>query len=123
VARLTSERVELLVDGGAEAYELAALSGLAVRRVQAPGWKVPAASGVILGGVGTYALLHSGGSTSRCDRSSNQDAMSSRECAGLTVLGGLGGAGLGFLVSRLLRTERWISVPVGRIDVTVGWRR
>lgn len=123
MARLTSERVELLVDGSAQDYELAALTALAVRRAQTPGWKVPAASGAIVGGVGTYALLHSGGSTSRCDRSSNQDAMSRRECAGLTVLGSLGGAGLGVLVSRLLRTERWIPVPLGRIDVTLGWGR
>ena len=51
--------------------------------------------GALVGIAGTYLLLHHGGSTSLCDASANQDAMGRRECLGLTVLGGLAGAGLG----------------------------
>jgi len=122
VAGLTAERVELLVQGARESHSLTALTELEVRRVEGPGWTIPVAIGVILGGAGTYVWLHSGGSTSLCDRSSNQDAMGSGECAGLTVLGAVAGAGLGALVTRLLRTERWVPVPLGRIDLTLGRR-
>lgn len=45
--------------------------------------------------------ISSGGSTSRCDRSANQDAMSPSECHGLTLLGGIVGAGLGAAVGAL----------------------
>lgn len=51
--------------------------------------------GALVGIAGTYLVLHHGGSTSLCDASANQDAMGRRECLGLTVLGGLAGAGLG----------------------------
>lgn len=122
VAGLTSERVELLVHGTPEVHALAAVTDFQVRRVEGPGWEIPAAAGAVLGGAGTYVWLHSGGSTSLCDRSSNQDAMSGGECAGLTVLGAVAGAGLGALASRLLRTERWVPVPLGRIDLTLGRR-
>lgn len=122
VAGLTPERVELLVQGSRESHALSVLTDLEVRRVEGPGWTIPVAAGAVLGGAGTYVWLHSGGSTSLCDRSNNQDAMGSGECAGLTVLGAVAGAGLGALVTRLLRTERWVPVPFGRIDLTIGRR-
>jgi hypothetical protein len=119
LARLTSESVELLVQGTRETHAVATLTSLEVRRFEGPGWQIPVAAGALLGGAGTHVWLHAGGSTSLCDRASNQDAMSSGECAGLTVLGAAAGAGLGALTSRLLRTERWLPVPLGRIDLTL----
>lgn len=70
-----------------------------------PSWRVPAVVGFVLGAAGTYAWLHSGGSTSKCDRVGNQDAMSGGECVGLTIGGGGVGAGLGVLAATLLRGQ------------------
>jgi len=90
-----------------------------VRETTGPSWKVGAAVGAVVGAVGTYAVLHSGGSTSLCDRSRNQDAIDARECAGLTLLGAAAGAGLGVLAAKLLRTERWVPGPTDRIKLTI----
>jgi hypothetical protein len=65
-----------------------------------------AAVGLLVGAGVTYAVLHSGGSTSLCDQSANQDAMAPRECAGLTALGGLAGAGVGAVIGARIRTGR-----------------
>jgi hypothetical protein len=61
--------------------------------------------GVVVGGVATYAVLHSGGSTAPCNRSENQDAMSSGECIGLTAAGAAVGAGLGALIGGLFHSS------------------
>lgn len=61
--------------------------------------------GLVVGGVATYAVLHSGGSTAPCNRSENQDAMSSGECLGLTAAGAAVGAGLGALIGGLFHTS------------------
>jgi hypothetical protein len=72
----------------------------------------------LVSGVGlSYLVLHSGGSTSLCDRSANQDAMSARECLGVMALGGLAGAGLGALAGSLIRTERWVGLPIGYLRI------
>lgn len=118
---ITPGALELLTRGDTASYALASLTDLEVRRVEGPGWHVPASVGAVIGLVGTYAWLHSGGSTSLCDRSRNQDAIDRRECLGLTLLGGAAGAGLGALVSRVLRTERWIPVSLGRVDLSLEW--
>jgi hypothetical protein len=60
--------------------------------------------GLALGGGLTRVALWSGGSTSLCDRDRNQDAIRSRECVGLVVLGGAVGAGVGALVGGRVRT-------------------
>jgi len=67
--------------------------------------------GALVGGIATYLVLHHGGSTSLCDHSANQDAMGSRECWGLTVLGGLAGAGVGAWVGGRFRVERRQTLP------------
>jgi hypothetical protein len=69
-------------------------------------WLAGAAIGFVAGAGTTYLVLHSGGSTSLCDRSSNQDAMSSTECAALTVLGGIVGAGIGALAGSRFQSEQ-----------------
>jgi hypothetical protein len=66
--------------------------------------------GAVIGAGATYLILNSGGSTAPCDRSANQDAMSSSECLGLYALGGLAGAGLGFLIGSVIHSERWQNV-------------
>jgi hypothetical protein len=63
-----------------------------------------AAIGFVVGAGATYLALNSGGSTSKCDRDANQDALSSGECLGLYALGGLAGAGLGAIVGGFIRT-------------------
>ena len=78
-----------------------------------------AAVGFVLGAGTTYFVLNGGGSTSKCDRSANQDAMSSGECLGAYVLGGVVGAGVGAGLGALIRTERWESLPLERLDVAV----
>ncbi|GMV06365.1 MAG: hypothetical protein AMXMBFR53_26410 [Gemmatimonadota bacterium] len=78
-----------------------------------------ASVGFVLGAGTTYLVLNSGGSTSRCDRSANQDAMGSGACLGAYILGGLIGAGVGAGVGALLRTDRWESLPVGGLGVAV----
>jgi hypothetical protein len=120
LARLNESTVDLFVHGSTETHALTELLGVEVRDLDGPDGKVSAGAGAILGGAGTYLWLDSGGSTSKCDRSSNQDAMSAGECAGLVALGGLIGAGVGALVSRLLRTERWVPARVGRVDLFPG---
>jgi hypothetical protein len=120
VVRFTPDTIELVVGGSPETHAVTSVGRLEVRRVGGPGWAIPTALGLVLGGAGTYALLHGGGSTSLCDRSRNQDAMSRGECAGLTVAGGVVGGGLGALTAALLRTERWITVPLGHVRLSFG---
>jgi hypothetical protein len=78
-----------------------------------------AASGMVVGGAITFVVLSRGGSTSKCDRSANQDALSSTECLGLTVLGGAVVAGLGAVAGGFLRTERWEEVRLERLRVGI----
>lgn len=66
--------------------------------------------GAVIGAGATYLILNSGGSTAPCDPSGNQDAMSSSECLGLYALGGLAGAGLGFLIGGMIHSEHWQDV-------------
>jgi hypothetical protein len=64
-----------------------------------------AAIGFVAGAVATYFLLHSGGSTSLCDRDANQDAIRARECAGLTALGGVAGGAAGYVIGGRIRVR------------------
>ena len=66
-----------------------------------------------------FALLSTAGSTSLCDRSANQDAVSPSECLGLAALGGVLGAGLGAIIGGWVRTERWNDVPLQRLRVSL----
>jgi hypothetical protein len=66
-------------------------------------WREGALVGLIVGAAATYAVLHSGGSTSLCDRSANQDAIRAPECAGLVAAGGVVGAGIGALIGGRFR--------------------
>jgi hypothetical protein len=83
-------------------------------------WLLGAGLGLLVGAGATYAVLYSGGSTSMCNASANQDAMSSSECFGLTALGGVAGAGLGALLGSRFSSERWQDVPLTRLRLGLG---
>lgn len=80
---------------------------------------VGAGIGFVAGAGITWVVINSGGSTSLCDRSANQDALNRRECVGLTLLGGLAGAGIGAIVGGVVRPSRMRHVPLDRLRV--GW--
>jgi hypothetical protein len=69
-------------------------------------WRTGAIAGFVIGAGATYLVLHSGGSTATCDRERNQDAIGARECAAITVGGGLVGAGLGAIIGSQIRVRR-----------------
>jgi 4-amino-4-deoxy-L-arabinose transferase-like glycosyltransferase len=69
-------------------------------------WRTGAIAGFVIGAGATYLVLHSGGSTATCDRERNQDAIGARECAAITVGGGLAGAGLGAVIGSQIRVRR-----------------
>ena len=62
-----------------------------------------AVAGFIVGATVMIAVTRSGGSTAPCNRSANQDALSSGECVALAVAGGVVGAGLGALIGGRIR--------------------
>jgi hypothetical protein len=69
-------------------------------------WRTGAIAGFVIGAGATYLVLHSGGSTATCDRERNQDAIGARECAAITVGGGLAGAALGAIIGSQIRVRR-----------------
>jgi hypothetical protein len=83
---------------------------------------VGAGLGGAAGAVATYLVLNTGGSTSLCNRSANQDATSLGVCLGLTVLGGLAGAGLGSFVGGFITTEQWRELSLDSLRVGIGVR-
>jgi hypothetical protein len=101
-------------------YGVGAISRLQVSRGTRSHRLAGAGIGFLAGGGVAAAVLYTGGSTSQCDQSANQDAMSTGECIGLTALGGLAGAGLGAIVGGFFRTERWEDVPLEQLRVSLG---
>ena len=67
--------------------------------------------GLTIGATATILLTRSGGSTSLCNSSENQDALNSRECLGLAVAGGLVGAGVGALIGSRIRVSALQTLP------------
>jgi microcompartment protein CcmK/EutM len=57
-----------------------------------------AIAGFVVGAGVTALVLHSGGSNSFCNRSANQDAMNSTECAVLIAAGGFVGGVAGYFI-------------------------
>lgn len=57
-----------------------------------------AIAGGVVGAVGTYIALNTGGSTAFCDQDENQDAIDQQWCVGLYVAGGVLGATVGALL-------------------------
>jgi hypothetical protein len=114
-----ADTVTLDVAGSTTRYGLGAVSRVDVSRGHRSYWLVGAGAGLVVGTGVTFAVLNSGGSTSLCNQSENQDAMSSGACLGLTALGGLAGVGLGALIGGLVRSERWEELPLERLRVSL----
>jgi len=117
VLRVGSDTITLAASGATVSQPLSTVIRAEVSRGRRSYWLVGGAIGLVAGAGVTYAVLNTGGSTALCNRSENQDAISSGECLGLTALGGAGGFGLGALVGWLIKTERWESVPLERLRV------
>jgi len=103
ITPLLPDTLQLAVTGHYQSNSPSDLTRVEPRRREGSKWLLGAGVGFVIGGGGTFVWLNSGGSTSRCDRSANQDAMSPSECLGLTLLGGIAGAGLGAAVGALFR--------------------
>lgn len=116
----SGDTIALAVAGSTTSYSLNALRRLEVSGGRRSHWLAGAGVGFLVGAGAAFAVLYSGGSTSLCNQSANQDAMSSGECIGLTALGGLAGAGLGAVIGSRLRSERWQDVPIERLRLGLG---
>ena len=102
-------------------YDLNEVSRVEVSRGRKSHWLAGAGIGFVVGAATAYVALSSGGSTSTCDQSANQDAVSVGECIALAALvGGVPGAGLGAVAGLFIRSERWQDVPVDRLRVSIG---
>jgi len=113
------DTVALLTVSGRTSYARVAVSQVEVSQGSESRAMVGAAAGFLLGSGITYFVLNQGGSTSKCDRSANQDALNRGECAGAVLLGGVAGAGTGAVVGAFIRTERWKTLPLGGLGVAV----
>lgn len=118
--RIESGAVSITTDGSSATYGLDALRRLETSRGTRSHRLVGSLVGLVVGSGATYVVLHQGGSTSKCDRSANQDALSSRECFGLVALGGAVGAGTGAILGGLIKSERWEEVALDRLRVSVS---
>jgi hypothetical protein len=110
----------LVVDtepGGTLALPTTDIEALAVSRGKHGHALAGAGVGFLVGAGVAYAVLSSGGSTSPCDETANQDAIGSTACLGLAALGGAAAAGLGAVIGGFVRTERWQDVPLERLRV------
>jgi hypothetical protein len=123
LVRLHADTIALAAAGASVSHGLSAVSRVEVSRGYRTHRLPAAGAGFLLGAGVTFVVLNSGGSTSLCNQSANQDAMSPGECLGLTALGSVVGAGLGALVGGWIRTERWDDVPVERLRVSLGPQR
>jgi hypothetical protein len=103
---VSGDTIALAAAGSTTSYSLDSLRRLEVSQGHRSHALAGAGVGFLAGAGAALAVLYSGGSTSLCDRSANQDAIGSGECLGLTALGGLAGAGLGAVIGGRLRTER-----------------
>jgi hypothetical protein len=119
---LDPDAITLTRGSSSTRHPLASVSRIEVSRGERSRWKAGAVAGFVVGAVGTYVALDRGDSTNPCDHSTNQDAMGQGACIALAAAGGVAGAGLGALVGRLFRSERWEDVPKDRWRVSLGLR-
>ena len=115
-----ADSLALVIDGSTVRYNLSAVSKLEVSRGYRSYRLQGAMAGFPIGAFVTYLVVYSGGSTSLCDRSANQDATSRGACVGLIALGGAAGAGLGAVIGGLFHSERWQPVPLQRLRVSLA---
>jgi len=117
--RLQADTITLAVAESTASYGVNAVSRVEVSRGHRSHWLSGAGAGFLVGAGVAFVLLITGGSTSLCDQSANQDAIGSGECLGLAALEGVAGAGLGAIIGGLVRTERWQDVPFERLRVSL----
>ncbi len=121
LALLTGDTIMIAAGDSTLVYDLNAVSRVEVSRGRKSHWLAGAGIGFVVGAATAYVALSSGGSTSTCDQSANQDAVSTGECIALAALvGGVPGAGLGAVAGLFIRSERWQDAPVDRLRVSVG---
>jgi hypothetical protein len=108
--------------GATRLVPLASVERLEVRTGRRSHWLLGGGVGFVVGAGVTYAVLSSGGSTALCNRSQNQDAMSTGECLGLAAAGGVVGAGLGALVGAFIKSDRWEDVAPDRFRLGLAPR-
>ncbi len=68
--------------------------------------------GGVIGVAATYYATTVSGSTALCNHSENQDSAGTEACLAVFALGGLVGAGVGFLVGRRISRDRMDTMPL-----------
>lgn len=129
VARMPGDSITVDLNDSTISYAWKDISRLEVGRGHRTYWLTGAGIGFVVGAGVTWLVTNAGGSTSLCDRSANQDALSTTECLGLAVLGGVAGGGVGAIIGHAIRSERWQDFPLGPVQVglasaqgiRVGW--
>lgn len=81
-------------------------------------WKKGALIGAAVGTPLTFLVLHSGGSSSICNRSANQDAVQFHECLAMSLGGGVVFAGLGALIGSFVK-HRVSNELRNRVNITL----
>lgn len=123
LVELEGDRLVLESEGSTVTYPLSSVTRLEASRGSTSRWKAGALIGFLAGAGVTFAILDSGdpASTNPCDPSSNQDAIGGPGTCLLIagVVGGLPGGLLGLFVGSRLRTERWETVSLGRVGMTL----
>lgn len=117
IARMPADSITLDLKDSTISYAWKDISRFEVSRGHRTHWLAGAGIGFVAGAGVTWLVTNAGGSTSLCDRSANQDALSSTECLGLAVLGGVVGGGVGAIIGHAIRSERWQDFPLGPLQV------
>lgn len=117
-----ADAIDLEIDGRRSSYNVNTVSHFEVSRGSRSHWLLGTGIGLVLGAGSTFIVFNSGnssGSTNPCNQSANQDALDSGDCVLIYGLGGLAGAGLGALIGSVIRSERWQSVTLGRLRISL----
>lgn len=89
------------------------------REEQTSQWKKGALVGAAVGTPLTFLVLHSGGSSSICNRSANQDAVQFHECLAMSLGGGVVFAGLGALIGSFVKHRVSTNELRNRVNITL----
>lgn len=121
LARLTGDTIVIEAGDSTATHPLKSVSRVEASAGTRSHWLAGAGIGFAVGWTVAYVALSSGGSTSTCDQSANQDAASVGGCIALaTLVGGMPGFGLGAVAGLFIRSERWREVPLNRLRVSAG---
>ncbi|MEQ9289999.1 MAG: hypothetical protein RIG77_23925 [Cyclobacteriaceae bacterium] len=90
-----------------------------LREGQTSQWKKGALIGAAVGTPLTFLVLHSGGSSSICNRSANQDAVQFHECLAMSLGGGVVFAGMGALIGSFVKHRVSTNELRNRVNITL----